>query len=96
MGRTPFFNLVGGVELNIFGEAGTSTFKVMSVTTIETLGFYLALPLVVAALLVRYVFRLKGQTFNIVFGILAIGCMYLFVYKGIPHFEIAYESRLSK
>jgi hypothetical protein len=44
------FNLEGGVELDIFGEAGTSTFKAMSVAMIETLGLYLALPLVVAAL----------------------------------------------
>ncbi|MGF6357112.1 high-affinity Fe2+/Pb2+ permease [Paenibacillus sp. 4624] len=68
----------------------------MSAAMVETLVLYIALPLVVAGLLARYVFRLRGQAFNVVFGILAIACMYLFVYKGIPHYQLVYEAKLSK
>ncbi|WP_017687979.1 hypothetical protein [Paenibacillus sp. PAMC 26794] len=82
--------------MDVINDSIEKSFTDVSMAMIEALGIYLVLPIIVAAVLVRFVFRLRGPAFKLVYGIIAFGCLYLFVYKGIPHFQIAYESRLSK
>ncbi|MEI2395603.1 hypothetical protein [Paenibacillus phytohabitans] len=82
--------------MDILGETFKNTMGAMSMAMIETLGLYLALPLIGAGLLLRYVFRINGQAFKVTYGIIAIVCMYFFVYKGIPHYQAVYESKLAQ
>ncbi|MCL6605660.1 MAG: hypothetical protein K6T94_22580 [Paenibacillus sp.] len=82
--------------MDILGDTARNALVALSMAFIETVGLYLALPLIVVAVLLRYVIRLNGQSFKVVYGIFAIVCMYFFIYHGIPHYQVAYESRLAK
>lgn len=82
--------------MDIIGDSFKNAMNAMSMAMFETLGLYVALPLIGAGVLLRYVFRLKGRAFTFVYGFVVIACMYFFVYKGIPHYQELYDSKLAQ
>ncbi|ULO05063.1 hypothetical protein H1230_18260 [Paenibacillus sp. 19GGS1-52] len=82
--------------MDILSDTFKKTMNAISTAIIETSLLYIALPLIIAAVILRVVFRLKGQSFKIVYGIVAIICAYFFIYKGIPHYADVYNSKLAQ
>ncbi|NUU62682.1 hypothetical protein [Paenibacillus agri] len=80
--------------MDIIGDSFKNSMNAMSMAMIETLLLYIALPLVIAAIVLRGIFRLRGRAFNISFGIAAIACAYFFIYHGIPYYEAVYDRKL--
>ncbi|NMM52055.1 hypothetical protein [Paenibacillus aquistagni] len=72
------------MDSNAITEPVSNVFSAMAFTLIEILGLYMIMPVFVAAIIFRYVFGLKGQSFKFLIGIVGLVCLYFLATKGFP------------
>lgn len=72
------------MDNNTITESVSNSFSAMAFTLIEVLGIYMIIPIFAAAIIFRYVFRLKGQLLKVLIGIVGIVCLYFLASRGLP------------
>lgn len=69
--------------------------RVMSESIVFIIVVYMVLPMLALAIVLRFVFRLKGQVFSFLFGILSLAGLWLFFRYGADQLPGLIQHRLS-